>query len=65
LPVQAEVVLEVYDVLGRRVAVLVNGLMPAGRYEVRFDASGLSSGVYLGVLRAPGRVHTHKMMHVK
>jgi len=65
LPEQGEVLLEVYDVLGRRAAVLVRGLMPAGRHEVRFDASGLSSGVYVGVLRANGRVYTHKMMHVK
>jgi phosphatidylinositol-3-phosphatase len=38
--------LAVYDMLGREVAVLVNEKRMPGRYEVRFDASALSSGVY-------------------
>ena len=37
----------VFDILGREVAVLVNEDLAAGRYERPFDASGLSSGVYL------------------
>jgi len=39
--------IKVYDYLGREVAVLVNKQQPSGRYSVRFDASNLSSGVYL------------------
>jgi len=39
--------LAVYDMLGREVAVLVNEEKEAGFHEVRFDASGLSSGVYV------------------
>jgi hypothetical protein len=39
--------LSVYDVLGREVAVLVNEEKETGFHEVRFDASGLSSGVYV------------------
>jgi len=46
--VQVEAVL--YDVLGRRVAVLANSLFDTGRQTLRFDGSGLASGVY--VLRA-------------
>ena len=38
--------LEVHDVLGRRVATLVDEMRTAGRHEVRFDASGLPSGLY-------------------
>jgi hypothetical protein len=41
------VTLKVYDVLGREVATLANENLQPGKYEVRFDASGLASGVYI------------------
>ena len=44
--------LAVYDVLGREVAVLVNSHMSQGEHQITFDASSLSSGVYLYVLTA-------------
>jgi hypothetical protein len=47
LPTASEVRLGVYDLLGRELAVFVNGRMGAGFHEVEFDGSGLSSGVYL------------------
>ncbi|QKJ98118.1 MAG: T9SS type A sorting domain-containing protein [Ignavibacteriota bacterium] len=40
------VTLKVYDVLGNEVVTLVNEYKPAGNYEINFDASELSSGVY-------------------
>jgi len=46
IPVISNVSLKVYDALGREIAILVNEEKPAGRYEVVFDGSGLSSGVY-------------------
>lgn len=45
-PTEASVQLKVYDVLGREVATLVNKVQQAGNYEVKFDASRLSSGIY-------------------
>jgi len=39
--------LSVYDVIGREVTVLVNERRDAGVHEVKFDAAGLASGVYL------------------
>jgi PKD repeat protein len=38
---------EVFDMLGRRVAVVVDDVRPAGRHEVVFDTSGMASGTYL------------------
>jgi hypothetical protein len=54
--------LAVYDVLGRQVAVLVNERKNAGVHEVKFDAAGLSSGVYLYRLRAGYFVDTNKII---
>lgn len=59
---RTEVRLAVYDVLGREVAVLVDGPMHAGTHEVRFSATGLASGVYLAMLRADGAVRTRPML---
>ena len=52
LPQQAQVRLEVFDLLGRRVAVLVDEAKAAGAHTVRFDATGLPSGTYLYRLQA-------------
>jgi hypothetical protein len=61
LPVASDVKLVVYDLLGREVRVLVNERKNAGSYEVKFDASGPSSGVYFYRLQArhtdDGRAH--------
>lgn len=61
----SDVRLEVFDVLGRRVATLVNDNRTAGRYEIPFSASGLASGVYLYRLMVDGRVFTEKMLLLK
>ncbi len=65
LPVSSEVRLEVYDMLGRRVAVLENGMRTAGRHQVAFDASSLSSGMYFYRIQAGEFAETRKMMLVK
>lgn len=57
--------LTVYDLLGREVAVLVNGSMPAGAHSVTFDASTLASGVYVYKLEVGGQVMTRRMTLVK
>jgi hypothetical protein len=51
--------------LGGEVATLVNERKAPGTYEVEFDASGLSSGVYFYRLTAGNFVQTRKMMVVK
>ncbi len=65
LPVSSEVRLEVYDMLGRQVATLVNGQVAAGRHNVNFDASNLSSGVYLYRLQAGAQIITRKLTILK
>jgi hypothetical protein len=43
---QSRVRIEAYNIIGQRVAILVNELQPAGRYTHQFNAASLSSGVY-------------------
>jgi M6 family metalloprotease-like protein len=47
LPVDGDVLIEVYNAIGQRVATPVNGTMKQGRHEVILDGTGLASGVYL------------------
>jgi len=65
LPTASMVQLEVFDVLGKKVASLVNSKQAAGDYSVLFDASSLSSGVYFYRLQASQFVQTKKMLLVK
>ncbi|HVO75981.1 MAG TPA: CotH kinase family protein [Ignavibacteriaceae bacterium] len=59
------VTLKVYDVLGNEVASLVNEKKPAGEYEIDFDASDLTSGIYLYKLQTENYVETKKMILIK
>lgn len=57
--------LAVYDAIGRRVAVLVEGEQPAGRHRAEWAPNELAPGVYLGVLRAGGHVVTQRMLRAR
>jgi hypothetical protein len=57
--------IKVYDILGKEVATLVNEEKPAGRYVIEFDASDLSSGMYIYTLRANGYSNSKKMLLMK
>lgn len=65
LPEEASVWLEVFDVLGRSLAVLVDERQATGRYEVSFDAGRLAGGVYLYRLTAGGREVSRTMTLLK
>lgn len=65
LPVDSPVRLEVFDLLGRRVALLYDGLQKAGRHSALFDATRLSSGMYIYRIQTPEFTQTRKMMLVK
>jgi hypothetical protein len=65
LPRDSRVRIEVYDLVGRKVATLIDDDLSAGTHSVDFDASRHSSGVYFYALTTPGQVMTRKMMLVK
>lgn len=65
LPEAGNVALEVFDMTGRRVAVLTHGVQAAGSHSIDFDASDLSSGVYMYRLQTAGSVLTRKMTLIK
>ena len=61
----SHVLLEVFNVLGQSIAQLVDEQLNAGTYRVSYDASHLSSGVYLYRLKAGDFVQTKKMVLMK
>lgn len=65
LPVSSTVSLKVFDLLGREVAVLVDGKVTAGTHEVTFNASGLSSGVYFYQLQTNDFLDTKQFTLIK
>lgn len=65
LPEASRVTLSVYNMLGKRVRVLVDKRQNAGEFTVKFTADQLSSGIYLYRLRADDFVKERKMTLVK
>ena len=65
LPVPGKVRVTVYNMLGQRVATLINDRLGAGWYTVPWEASGFSSGVYFYQLEAEGYRETRSMLLVK
>jgi len=62
---QSNVTLEVFNVLGQKVATLANGVMSAGKHSVNFDATSFASGMYLYKITAGSFVSSKKMMLIK
>jgi len=57
--------LKIYDALGKEVMTLVNDIRSAGRYEVEFDGSNLTSGIYFYKLESGNFISTRKMTLIK
>jgi hypothetical protein len=65
IPEKTNVKLEVYNLIGQKVADLVNSELSAGEYSITFNASGLSSGIYLYRLQAGNFSSVKKMILMK
>ncbi len=65
IPEQTHVTLFVYNMLGQVISILVNEVKSPGWHEISFDASGLSSGLYIYRLETDNKVMTRQMMFVK
>lgn len=65
LPKKTDVRIEVYDLLGRRVALIEDGQKKAGRHRVQFNPAGLASGVYFGRLKTDRQTLTEKITVVR
>jgi hypothetical protein len=59
------VTLKVFDILGREIATIVNEEKQKGEYEVEFNASTLSAGIYFYQLKAGNSILTKKMIYLK
>jgi len=65
IPEDGIVSLKIYDILGKEVKTLVNEQKPVGRYEVKFDATDLATGVYIYRLKVNDFVSVKKMVLMK
>ncbi len=65
LPFNSFIILKVYDLLGKEVCTLVNGPQNAGKHTVKFNAEGLSNGVYFYRLQAGNFISTKKLIILK
>ena len=65
LPGEGHVTLKIYDIQGNEIKTLVNETKAAGYYNVVFDASNLSSGLYFYSIRSGDFLSTKKMLLLK
>ena len=65
LPTEGFVTLSIFDINGRLIDMLVNEVLPAGYYELDWNASNVSSGIYFYRLKSGGFTKTKKMVLLK
>jgi hypothetical protein len=65
LPEKMPIQLEVFSILGQQVAVLINGVQHAGKHDIQFNASSLSTGVYFIRLQSQSQQLIQKVMLIK
>jgi len=65
LPRACDITIEIHDILGRRIAILQEGLQSAGHHQVIWNTQASSSGIYIYRIAADGYSKTDKMMLIK
>ncbi len=65
LAVSSHVNISIYNILGQKVAILVNKKQPAGMYSIEFDGSNLASGLYFYQINASDFTQTKRMLLIK
>jgi hypothetical protein len=65
VPAAGWIKLSVYNILGQKVATLVDGVQPVGYHSVTWNGTNVASGVYIYRLEAQGHTLTHKMLLLK
>jgi len=65
IPNESLIRLEIFDITGRLVAVVVDEIQQPGSYKVTWDASNIASGIYIYRLRAGGFVQSRRMTLIK
>ncbi len=65
LPIQSDVSIDIYDILGRKIETLAEGMKPAGNHQAIWDAGDQASGMYFYRIKAGNKIETKKMMLMK
>jgi len=65
IPHYSLVELKIFDLLGREISTLINEEKPAGIYDISFNGSNLSSGIYIYRLKTDDKIITNKMILLK
>jgi len=65
LPTKSFVTLKIFDVLGKKIVVLVNGNQQANEYRIKWDATNHTTGIYYYVLQSGNKIKIGKMLLLK
>lgn len=65
LPSQSLVTIDIFDILGRKIETLTEGIMPAGEHRAIWDANGQASGIYSYRIKAGDKAETKRMTLMK
>lgn len=65
LPEQSKVTIEIFDILGRKVTTLFDGIRPAGYQQINWQPADISSGIYFYMLQAGRHTEMKKMLLIK